>query len=165
MGNGHAHSPLPMTVDCWSPIHLVLTSLTRVYHRLFSNMWRLEKTDSLDVTWKYYLFKPGLIWCLICVVWFVWHCFFAAGVGVGCFWDQVCFLGGGKWPSCRPLTLLGCKTNVLADEENRLWSKSGKMWRNRWREGGGSVRGQLERQDVPWGGGVTFIHSHTLHCM
>ena len=65
--------------------------------------------DSLDVTWKYSLFKAGLIWCLICelvvgVVWFVWQFFLvAAWVGVGVFLGSgVCFLGGGKWPSCRP---------------------------------------------------------------
>ena len=65
----------------------------------------------------------------------------------GCFWAQVCvFWVEVSDPLAAPLTPLGCKTNGLADEENRLWSKSGEnVEKSAGRGIGGSVRGQLER--------------------
>ena len=44
------------------------TSMTRVILKYVAVWKDIFVADSLALTWKYSLFKAGLIWCLICVL-------------------------------------------------------------------------------------------------
>ena len=58
-----------ITVDlvCYSPLDLSDKSMTPVILKCVAVRKHIFVAASLDVTWTYSLFKPGLIWCLICV--------------------------------------------------------------------------------------------------